>query len=203
MAQGQLPIGWHTFEVTSRKKAFKTVHELSHLNKTTNNEVKNIANRCSHCGTTLHWHLKTIQCPLYDKKDGEAILNKSKLLKLRWHRIVSIIDECKLHGILQRKSDQEIKLPTKNLKHNKEEQRKQRQSSKSKNDSETTVLDEVYEDADSHWKSQNAESPTKIVESTIAETTSEVKIEETNEHIATAAAGYSFLEDGIPTNNRW
>ena len=92
---------------------------------------------------------------------------------------------------------------TKNLKHLKEEQRKQRQNSKSKNDREATVLFEVYEEADSHWKSQNAESPTKIVESTIAETTSEVKIDEINEHIATASAGYSFLEDGIPTNNRW
>ena len=83
----------------------------------------------------------------------------------------------------------------KNLKHHKEEQRKQRQNLKSKNDRETTALDEVYEDSDFHWKNQNAESPTKIVESTIAETTSEVKIEEINEHIVTAAAGYSFLED--------
>ena len=55
----------------------------------------------------------------------------------------------------------------------------------------------------SNWKGQNAESPTKIIESTIAETTSEVKIEELNEQIATASAGYSFLEDGISTNNRW
>ena len=93
--------------------------------------MKKFINRCLHCGTILHWNLKTIQCPLYGKKDGEAILNQSKLLKLRWHRIVSIIDECKLHGILQRKSDQEIKLLTKNLKHDKEEQRKQRQNSKS------------------------------------------------------------------------
>jgi Zn finger protein HypA/HybF involved in hydrogenase expression len=83
MTQGQLPTGWHAVKVDSRRKAFKTVHELSYLNKTINNEVNKIANRCLHCGTTLHWHLKTIQCPLYEKKDGESILNISKLLKLR------------------------------------------------------------------------------------------------------------------------
>jgi len=104
MTQGQLPIGWHTLKVESKKNAFKTIHELSYFNKTINDEVNKTANRCLHCGTTLHRHLKSIQCPLYEKKDGESILNTSKLLKLRWHRTVSIIDDCKIHGMLRRKA---------------------------------------------------------------------------------------------------
>jgi len=192
MAQEQLPIGWHAWKVESKKKIHRTIHELSYFNKTINNEVNEIADRCLHCGTTLHWHLKISQCPLYDKND-----------------------ECKIHGIFQRKSNREIKLLIKNLKNLNEEQRKQRQNSNkkvyeeyqvvhlSKNDRKTNILDAVYEDADSHWKSQNAESTTKIVESTIAETTSEVNIFHRNEHLTTASVGYSYLDNGIPINNQW
>ena len=109
MAQGQLPIGWHAWKVESKKEIYRTILELSYFNKTINNEVNKIADRCLHCGTTLHWHLKTTQCPLYDKKD-----------------------ECKIHGIFQRKSNRKIKLLIKNLKNLKEEQRKQRQNSNKK-----------------------------------------------------------------------
>ena len=62
MTQGQLPSGWNSLKVDTKRKAFKTVHELSYLNKTINNEVNKTADRCLHCGTTLHWHLKIILC---------------------------------------------------------------------------------------------------------------------------------------------
>ena len=59
MAQEQQPIGWHAWNVESKKKTYRTIHELSYFNKAINNEVNKIVNRCLYCGTTLHWHLKT------------------------------------------------------------------------------------------------------------------------------------------------
>ena len=55
------------------------------------------------------------------------MLNALKILKLRWHKTLGIIDECKVHGFLRNKSDREIELLTKKFKHLKEEYRKQRQ----------------------------------------------------------------------------
>ena len=60
MRQGQLPFGWHVWKVESKKKPHGSVHELSYFNKAINNEVNKIVNRCLHCGTTLHWHLKQL-----------------------------------------------------------------------------------------------------------------------------------------------
>ena len=77
------------------------------------------------------------------------MLNALKILKLRWHRALGIIDECKVHGFLRNKSDLEIELLTKQFKHLKEEYRKERQVLHRQN-RKAIILDAVFEDADSH-----------------------------------------------------